>query len=163
VRVERRARDPEPQADVLAPVDRWRQQLASAAPAGWVVEDPVDQLESPDGWERLEGGRGISFTLVNKSRTIVTGPGVTRNPTFTIFLLPRGWEGRDQAAGVAVREDRMFRLPRPRPELATTDNPIRFFGANEEWLYFHATKGRDGWDRAPEEIARALGVATPKG
>ncbi len=163
VRVERRARDPEPTTDVLAPVDRWREQLASVAPAGWIVEDPVDQLESPDGWERLAGGRGISFTLVNKGRTIAVAPGVTANPRFAVLLFPRGWEGRDLAAGVAVREDRLWRLPRPRPELATTDDPARFFGANGEWLYFHATKGHDGWDRAPEDVARALGVTAPRG
>ncbi len=70
-----------PSSDVTA-TERWHARLEKIAPAGWTVGDAVDQLEAPEGWSRVEGGRGISFTIV-KSRK-----------SFTLWFMPLDWKGK---------------------------------------------------------------------
>ncbi len=83
IRRERPAPELVPPAERVTPTERWKAQLASLAPSGWTVGEAVDQLEAPDGWSRIEGGRGISFTITSKDKA------------FTVWFLPRDWKGKD--------------------------------------------------------------------
>src|SRR5205823_1719864 len=112
VRHESVARDPAPNTESLAPVDRWRHDLERIAPVGWTVEDTIDQIESPEGWQRIEGGRGMSITIVNRLKP---ADAQGRQPRFVMALFPVGWSGKDGF------ED---------------SKPMRIFGTSSEWILF---------------------------
>jgi hypothetical protein len=84
VRRERSAPELVPPAEHVTPTERWKAELARVAPSGWTVGEAIDQLEAPDGWSRIEGGRGISFTIAKDGRS-----------SFTVWFLPRDWKGKD--------------------------------------------------------------------
>jgi len=81
-RRERAAPELVPPAEDVTPTERWKAELAKIAPPGWTVSEAVDQLEAPDGWSRIEGGRGIAYTFASKDKS------------FTIWFLPRDWKGK---------------------------------------------------------------------
>jgi len=83
IRRERAAPQLVPPAEDVTPTERWKTKLAEVAPSGWKVGDAVDQLEAPDGWSRLEGGRGIAFTVSKDDKK------------FTVWFLPKDWKGKD--------------------------------------------------------------------
>ncbi|MEZ0227541.1 MAG: hypothetical protein ACAI25_02880 [Planctomycetota bacterium] len=83
IRRQRAAPELVPPAEHVTPTERWKAELARIAPQGWTVGDAVDQLEAPDGWSRIEGGRGIAFTITRKDKS------------FTVWFLPRDWKGKD--------------------------------------------------------------------
>lgn len=82
IRRERAAPELVPSAEDVTPTARFQAKLAKVAPAGWTVGDAVDQLEAPDGWSRIEGGRGIAFTIAKKEKS------------FTVWFMPLDWKGR---------------------------------------------------------------------
>jgi hypothetical protein len=137
VRHESVARDPAPNAESLAPVDRWRRDLERIAPVGWTVEDPVDQIESPDGWSRIEGGRGISITIVNRLKRVDPG---SRPPRFVLALFPTGWQGKDGFDDAT---------------------PMKLFGASSDWILFYDPTSHEGWEKPEEDVARTFHVPCP--
>jgi hypothetical protein len=161
VRPERVSPDPAPQAAVLVDLDKLRADLGRAVPTGWTIEDPEDQLQAPPGWERLEGDRGLAVKIVDRRRA---NGGAERS--FVLYLFPRGWSGRDFSQGISVVDDRAKKLARARPEYASTDDPVAFYGASRDWLFFHSTKGLGaaatsvaaGWTKPEDDVARALRV-----
>jgi hypothetical protein len=82
VRREREAPELIPPAEDVTPTERYRAELAKVAPKEWTVGDAVDQLEAPDGWSRLEGGRGIAFTISKGDKG------------FTVWFMPADWKGK---------------------------------------------------------------------
>lgn len=157
VREPETAKEPEPTAETLAPVDRWKRDLERVVPAGWVLEDPNDAIEAPTGWERTQGGRGLELTLVNKQKAIKDRSGA-RDPTFVFSVFPLGWEGRALTAGLAFQEDKLVHLKKPGTDRDCTRS-MRFFGKNGDWLLFFTASGHDGWERPEEEVARALKIS----
>jgi hypothetical protein len=117
-----------PSADVTA-TERWHAKLEKIAPAGWTVGDAVDQLEAPEGWSRVEGGRGIAFTIA-KCET------PTRRKAFTLWFMPLDWKGK-------------FDGP----------TQVKCFGASKDWQLYYTVSGHEGWDRPAEDVARAFKVA----
>lgn len=83
VRRERPAPELIPAAEDVTPTERWKAELAKVTPQGWTVGEAVDQLEAPEGWSRIEGGRGISYTIQKGEQR------------FTIWFLPKDWKGKD--------------------------------------------------------------------
>ncbi len=138
-----------PSSDVMA-TERWHARLEKIAPAGWTVGDAVDQLEAPEGWSRIEGGRGISFTIAN-SGAAPPGPREGLRPSdsphakskksFTLWFMPLDWKGK-------------------------FDGPtqVKCFGANKDWQLYCTVSDHQGWDRPEEDVARAFKVAlAPRG
>lgn len=83
VRRERQAPELVPPSEDVTPTERWKSQLEAIAPKGWQVGEAVDQLEAPEGWWRIEGGRGIAYTITCKDKK------------FTVWFLPKDWKGRE--------------------------------------------------------------------
>jgi hypothetical protein len=78
---ERPAPELAPAPEAVTPIERWKHTLVRIAPAGWTVDDASSQVETPDGWTRLDGGRGLSFTVRNKDQR------------FVVWFMPLDWKG----------------------------------------------------------------------
>lgn len=161
-RAPRTSPDAPPPSAHLVDVDRLRADLERAVPAGWTIEDPDDQIEAPVGWERIDGARGIAVKLVDRRRA----GGLTADPYFVLYLFPRGWTGRDVCQGVSLEDDKLVPLKSMRIDMPTLVDPVAFYGASPEWLFFHSTRGHAassgtvaaGWSKPEDDVARALKV-----
>lgn len=86
----RRAEPAEAPSGVLAPVDAWRDALTTRLPAPWTLTEIAAQVEAPEGYTRVAGGRGLLIRIGG-------GPEEQR-----FWVMPRGFEGTSQSAEPAV-------------------------------------------------------------
>jgi hypothetical protein len=157
---ERIAKDPAPPTAMLVDVDGLRAQLERVVPAGWSIQEPDDQIDAPRGWERIEGPRGMAVQIVDHRKA---GAG-----SFTLYLFPHGWTGRDVGQGIGLEGDKIVPLKKSKAVIAKPDDPVVFYGASRDWLFFHATKGQApgagqatvpaGWPKPEDDVARALSI-----
>ncbi len=107
-----------PPQGLQAPVDRWRERLASLVPAPWTLQAVEAQVEAPPGWTRVSGDRGLVFWFED---------GVQRQG---FWLLPRGFDGKvydpTQAAEVRAKSDEfvLFGPKADRPGWGATDKVV---------------------------------------
>jgi hypothetical protein len=82
-----------PPTGVEAPVDRWRERLATLLPAPWTLSSVEAQVEAPPGWTRIAGDRGLVLWFED---------GVQRQ---AFWLLPRGFDGQifDMSVAAEIR------------------------------------------------------------
>lgn len=71
-----------PPKGVEAPIDRWRERLATLVPAPWTLASVEAQVEAPPGWTRIAGDRGLVLWFED---------GVQRQG---FWLLPKGFDGQ---------------------------------------------------------------------
>jgi hypothetical protein len=77
----RRAEPADTPDGVLAPVDAWTEALAAQLPAPWKLDGIDSQVEAPEGYTRVAGGRGLLLRLSG---------GPDRQQRF--WVMPRGFE-----------------------------------------------------------------------
>jgi hypothetical protein len=70
----------------------WKQLIPSLLGKDWVLKS-VTHCAFPVEWERTAGDDGIAIQAENPQVTDTNSRG-TFHPTFALFIMPKGWQGR---------------------------------------------------------------------
>jgi len=118
-------------------------------PDGWIIKS-VMVVDSPTGWRRTKGSKGIQVSFENPTVTIHDQMVGDYHPMYSFALVPPDWEGRS-LLGAQFAEGKIQKEERNTPAQVYPD---RFQKTYPKFYYFGSYLGLGEWKDPFKDLSK---------